>query len=244
MITLYCFSSNAHLTCLYVQCLTKARQLLDPGHHWVIKTSSPALSTSMFSSSLDLSTSMFSDLDLPITSNVLTTTGSYAGVVSLQDVYRPAPHLPLRLPILVCFRCYLSSHRSSGWGVWEESHGLVELYQERWERRQDLTGVGAGISCHLCQVTLSATSLAEPPFVVTSTLDASDPPPGMVGREGRGFQGQVEEEKCILLIVVHVILSSTSTAFMERSGRSCEPKQTLVTPWFLLLTADGATSWL
>ena len=62
-----------------------SKDLLHPDLHWIIEVNSPGDEKILFQ-----------DVDLPLTSNVLTFSRSSDGMITLQDVYRPAPYLELR----------------------------------------------------------------------------------------------------------------------------------------------------
>ena len=65
--------------------MSVSKDLLHPDLHWVIEASSPGDEQSLFRY-----------VDLPLTSNVLTFTESSDGLITLKEVYRPAPCLELR----------------------------------------------------------------------------------------------------------------------------------------------------
>ena len=65
--------------------LPMEKLLIKPDLHWMIEDNSPAEDDSMFAG-----------LDVPITSNVATFPGNYSGVITLTDLYRPAPYLEIR----------------------------------------------------------------------------------------------------------------------------------------------------
>jgi hypothetical protein len=101
-------------TSLAKQLFTCTSLFLHTRFHWVVETTSLE----------DIKAGM-EGVDLPIYSNVLAFNGSFSDVLTLWEVYRPAPGLPLRPGL---------------WGVWAAA-GLVVLAGEKWERRADLTGV-------------------------------------------------------------------------------------------------------
>jgi hypothetical protein len=101
-------------TSLAKQMFVRTSLFLHTKFHWVVETTS-----------LEDIKAELEGVDLPIYSNVLAFNGSFSDVVTLWEVYRPAPSLP---------------PRTTAWGVWAPA-GLVVLPGEKWERRVDLTGV-------------------------------------------------------------------------------------------------------
>ena len=65
--------------------MSVSKDLLHADLHWIIEASLQGEERGLFP-----------DLDLPLTSNVLTFTWTSDGMVTLQDVYRPAAYLGLR----------------------------------------------------------------------------------------------------------------------------------------------------
>ena len=114
---------------------------------------------------------MMEGRDIPIDSNVFLYSGNISRVLTIQDVYRPAPHFqlrqgvrhslnpsvePSRLKLKSKLSVMTDSWRFTTCAVWAESLGLEASPQNKLELRTDLTGV-----------VMRATSETEPPFSQT-----------------------------------------------------------------------------
>ena len=110
--------------------------------------------------------SVFNNVDIPITSNVVLFNGSLSGSVDLYDCYRPSPDSDLKIQL---------------WGLWSQETGLDLVPRQKWELRRDLSGI-----------VFRTAANDDPPFVKTivdGDQSISEHPRGYVQNKDDSLEG-------------------------------------------------------